>query len=215
MLMLALELSTRRGSVALAHAGPQFQLLDEVDWESPQAQSERVFGAIEQILGRRSLKIHEIGVFAAGRGPGGFSGIRIGITAIQALALPLGRRVMAVSSGRALAHDLRERHPGRPVAVVGDARRERWWWGAFPASGAALHDWRVDEPAHVLERLPAEAVVASPDWDRLGARVGPDGRWIREPRFPRAAAVALLAAEALQTDAPGEPVEPIYLHPPV
>ena len=215
MLMLALELSTRRGSVALAHAGPTFQLLDEMEWEAPQAQSERVFGAIEQLLARRSLQIGEIGLFAAGRGPGGFSGIRIAITAIQAFALPLGRRVIAVSSGRALARELQERHPGRAVAVVGDARRERWWWGVFPADGASLHDWRVDEPAHVLERLPAEAVVASPDWERLAARVGDDARWLREPRWPRAATVAALAAESVQSAAPGEPVEPIYLHPPV
>ena len=215
MLMLALELSTRRGSVALANAGPPFRLLDEVEWDAPQARSEYVFAALQQLLDRRGLKPSDLDVFALGRGPGGFSGIRMAVTAAQALALPAGRRVVAVSSGAALVHGLREAHPHRTIAIVGDARRDTWWWGVFPAAGSMGQDWQASTPAHVLAGLPAEALVVSPDWERLAARVGDDPRWRREACYPRARQVAELAAERLQRGATGEPLEPIYLHPAV
>jgi tRNA threonylcarbamoyladenosine biosynthesis protein TsaB len=215
MLMLALELSTRRGSVALANVGPPFRLLDEVEWDAPQARSEHVFAALQELLNRRGLKIAEIQVFALGRGPGGFSGIRMAVTAAQALALPAERRVVAVSSGAALVHGLREAHPHRVIAIVGDARRDTWWWGVFPAAGSLRQDWQASTPTQVLAGLPAEALVASPDWDRLAARVGEDPRWLRAACVPRARQVAALAAERLQSGATGEPLEPIYLHPAV
>lgn len=215
MLMLALELSTRRGSVALAHVGPPFRLLDEVEWDAPQARSEQVFSALQQLLERRGLKPSDLQVVALGRGPGGFSGIRMAVTAAQALALPAGRRVMAVSSGAALVHGLRATHPHRTIAVAGDARRDTWWWCVFPAGVAMLHDWQASPPRQVLAALPAEALAVSPDWERLAAQVGSDPRWLREPCFPRARHVAELAAERVRGGAASDPLEPIYLHPAV
>jgi tRNA threonylcarbamoyladenosine biosynthesis protein TsaB len=215
MLMLALELSTRCGSVALAETGDDFRLIDEVEWESAQARSEQVFSAIMDLLGRNGLKAAQVEAFALGRGPGGFSGIRMAVTAAQAFALPAGRPVIAVGSGAALAAALRREHPGRPIAVVGDARRDTWWWGLFAADGERLRDWKAESPAVVKAGLPADALVASPDWERLAAQVETDPRWLGQPCFPRAREVAELAARHLRKGEAGEPVEPIYLHPAV
>lgn len=212
MLTLALELSTRRGSVALAGICSEFRLLDEEQWEAPQARSEQVFGAIMDLLARRGLAAADVEAFAVGRGPGGFSGIRMAVTAAQAFALPRARRVVAVSSGAALAEAARAAHPGRPVAVVGDARRGTWWWGLFGPGGEVRRDWAAETPEQARAGWPDDAVIVSPDWDRLAAAAGDDTRWDRRAWYPRAGDVARLAAIPLLHGEAAEPVEPIYLH---
>ena len=61
-----------------------------------------------------------------------FSGLRVGFTVANALALPDGKKVIAVGSGEAMALALSEELKiAQNIAVIGDARRQMCWLGKF------------------------------------------------------------------------------------
>lgn len=177
----------------------------------------------------------EIACFAAGLGPGSFSGTRAAVAALQGLALPGKQPLKGVSSAAATAFALLcERAAGdtpATVAVIGDARRERLWCAVYALQGRQLRscvsgslrppthdadDFSLTTWSELPQHLPPGALVVSPDWDRLGARLAallPASDLVAHQRTPTATEVGrLLLADPAA--ARTEPV-PIYLHPAV
>jgi tRNA threonylcarbamoyladenosine biosynthesis protein TsaB len=208
MRILAIELSTRRGSAALSSDG---QLLADEAWEDGH---QRLFEVLPSVLTRAGAVARDIDVLAAGRGPGVFSGIRVAITAAQALALPAGKAVYAVSSGEALAHRILLESQATRVAVVGDARRGTVWYGLFERAGQ-VSPWGLTTAESLDEALPPDAVRVSPDWDRLSPRLRGAAGWLTANRYPEARDVAGIVYDRLKRGVASEPVEPLYMHPPV
>ena len=62
-----------------------------------------VFQRIQQLLARHGVNVDQMDCFAAASGPGSFTGVRVGLTAVKGLAEATGKRVVAVSNLRALA----------------------------------------------------------------------------------------------------------------
>ncbi len=217
-LLLALELSSTRGSVALCDAD---RVLARQDWVDPQARHPVLQAALQRVLTESGHSWDDVAAFAAGRGPGAFSGVRVALNTAQMLALPSARPVFAASSGEALARGLAASGETRPIIVAGDARRGMVWFARFERAGSALLTARVWTlaPASTFGSLvPDDAVVASPDWVRLSAVCGPRNprvRWTEHDVFPDAAQVAALAQEQASGLRPIEPLEPLYMHPPV
>jgi tRNA threonylcarbamoyladenosine biosynthesis protein TsaB len=207
MIILALELSTVRASVALCDDD---RVLAEDAWIEEQARHQHVFESVPALLRKVSLGWEDLGLYAAGRGPGAFSGIRIALMAAQMFALPLKRPVVAVSSGEALAAEFAD----GPTLVCGDARRGTFWYGLFGAG--EFSGWRYTKPEAWPDVVPAGARIVTSQWDRLAAlRSQPvGGTWIEGDRHPSATAVARLALASHRAGRT-EPAEPIYLHPPV
>lgn len=210
MKILAFELSTRRASVALLE---EDRLLAEHSWEEPQAH-QKLFEVLPEILKSAGVRVGEIDVFAAGRGPGAFSGIRVALTAAQSLALPSGKKVFAVSSGEALARAILRETQAPEVAVVGDARRDTLWYGAFDCNRQTV-PWTLTTLNELSRSLPNGAVRVSPDWDRLASKLGDTQHWIRGNRYPSARDVADIVMLRMKGGMPSEPMEPLYMHPPV
>ena len=150
MKILAFELSTRRAGVALMRNGA---LLDKESWEEPQARHQRLFDALPALMKRSGIHIRDIDVFAVGRGPGAFSGIRVAITAAQTLALPAGKIVYTASSGEALARAVLADPAVSRVAVVGDARRGTLWYGLFD-NDAQVIPWSLTSAGRNRPRYP-------------------------------------------------------------
>jgi len=114
--ILALDTTGESGSIALVDDG---RVVEEVELASPDGFAHVLFGAIEQLLAKHALGLRDIDVFASASGPGSFTGVRIGLTAVKGLAEATGRKVIAVSNLQALAW-----FGTRPLrAVVLDARR--------------------------------------------------------------------------------------------
>lgn len=100
MLILALDTTTRTGSVALTRND---ELIDQLVGDPRRTHGERLPGDIIALLGRQRLEVSDIDLYAVAAGPGSFTGLRIGIATIQGLALVGGRLVVPVSTLDALA----------------------------------------------------------------------------------------------------------------
>ncbi len=204
MKIFAIELSSRFGSVALVENG---QVVLEKSWEENFKNRQQLFDSIAEL----GVDWATVDCFAVGRGPGAFSGMRIGFTVANTLAAPDKKPVYALNSGAALSAQL----GAEQTAVVGDARRGKVWAGVF--SGTELvKEFKLMELDELSAFVPDGTLVVSPDHDRLTELLA-DFKILdsAEPVFPTAGKLGELVCQRLQNDIPSEPIEPLYMHPPV
>src|SRR5450759_446149 len=100
MLVLGVDTSLPRLSVALLKDGA---LIGAVTLEGKGSRNEKLLPAVDWLLSESGTDRHAIDLFAVTRGPGSFTGVRIGLATIQGLALALGRPVCAMSTHEAIA----------------------------------------------------------------------------------------------------------------
>jgi tRNA threonylcarbamoyladenosine biosynthesis protein TsaB len=121
MRVLALDTTTRDGSVALIDGG---RIVAERCGDVSRTHAERLPGEILVLLEAEGLRLTDVDLFAIASGPGSFTGLRVGIATIQGLALVERRKVVAVSALEALAQaGSRGREEGSLVASWMDAHR--------------------------------------------------------------------------------------------
>ncbi|MEN8255565.1 MAG: tRNA (adenosine(37)-N6)-threonylcarbamoyltransferase complex dimerization subunit type 1 TsaB [Verrucomicrobiota bacterium] len=204
MKIFAIELSSSRGSVALIEDG---RIVVEKNWVENFKNRQQLFDAMSGL----DVDWNSVDCFAVGRGPGAFSGMRIGFSVVNALAAPGGKMVYALNSGAALAAQIGAEHLG----VVGDARRNKVWAGLF--SGADIKkEFQLLERDELAAFIPENVLVVSPDHDRLeDLLAGFQTMENAGPVFPSAGVLGRLVAQRLEKGVASEPFEPLYMHPPV
>ena len=131
VLTLAVDTTADFGSIALADGDG---VREEVLLHAPQGFSNVLFGEIEALLARQAVPLAGIDLFAGASGPGSFTGVRVGLSAIKGLAEVLGKRVVAVSNLRALA-ELGE--SDTRVTVI-DARRGEVYAAVYDEAGQQI-----------------------------------------------------------------------------
>jgi tRNA threonylcarbamoyladenosine biosynthesis protein TsaB len=102
MLLLAIDTSGKQGSIALARAGDRSADSNDVELIETVPLAGGTFSAqlvpqIAALLSSRGFTKHDVGAFAVASGPGSFTGLRIGLAAVKALAEVLGKPIAAVS----------------------------------------------------------------------------------------------------------------------
>jgi len=104
MLLLAIDTSARQGSIALARArvedrpgqGEDLDVLEVVALVGGTF-SAQLIPQISELLAKHGFTKHDIGSLAVAAGPGSFTGLRIGLAAVKALAEVLDEPIAAVS----------------------------------------------------------------------------------------------------------------------
>jgi len=114
MLVLALDTSTRAGSVAVARDGA---VLVESAGDPSRTQAERLPEWLLATLGAAGHTLADVDRLAVLSGPGGFTGLRVGLATVQGLALGLERDVFVASTLEVLAWGTSQQAP--VGAVVG------------------------------------------------------------------------------------------------
>ncbi|HSM08037.1 MAG TPA: tRNA (adenosine(37)-N6)-threonylcarbamoyltransferase complex dimerization subunit type 1 TsaB [Gemmatimonadota bacterium] len=122
MLSLALDTSTRRGSVALGRTGDSLDLLGEVALEVSATHSETVLPAIDRLVRSAGCSPVDLEAVVVGAGPGSFTGVRIGAALARGICFPARATLFAYSS---LASIAAVAGPGGPVCALLDARRDQ------------------------------------------------------------------------------------------
>jgi tRNA threonylcarbamoyladenosine biosynthesis protein TsaB len=100
MLILAIDTSSRMGSAALLRDS---QVLAEVSGYEETLYSNRLFRDIALIRDKTGFLMSQIDLFAVAAGPGSFTGLRVGLTAVKAWAEVHGKPIAAVSGLEAIA----------------------------------------------------------------------------------------------------------------
>jgi tRNA threonylcarbamoyladenosine biosynthesis protein TsaB len=202
--IFAIELSSKQGSIALVEND---EIVAERSWIENFKNRQQLFDAMAEL----NVDWDSVDIFAAGRGPGAFSGMRIGFSVINSLAAPGGKPVYALNSGAALATQI----GAERMAVVGDARRNKVWAGVF--SGSELEqEFELMERDELAAFIPEGTLVVSPDHDRLDELLKNFKTMdAAEPVFPTAGHLGLLVFHRLKKGIESESFEPLYMHPPV
>ena len=101
MVILALDTTTPAGSVALVRDG---KLLASQEGDPSRTHGERLPGDVIAVLKMNGMTLGDVELYAVCSGPGSFTGLRVGIATIQALALANERVVVAVPALEALSY---------------------------------------------------------------------------------------------------------------
>lgn len=151
MKLLALDTSTEACSAALWLDG-HLSYFDEV---CPQQHSKRILPMIDQLLVNAGVRLQQLDGLVFGRGPGSFTGVRIGVGVAQGLAFAADLPVYGVSTLQAMAQAaFRQRQVQRVVAAI-DARMAEVYIAQYQLdSGSGLMCAQTAEVACKPEQLP-------------------------------------------------------------
>lgn len=133
MKILGFDSAAKTASVALTDDG---RLVSEFYLDSGFTHSETVLPMAKALLEIAGTKPEEIDVFAVNCGPGSFTGLRIGIAAVKAMAMSLDKPCAVVSTLEALAANLLG-HSGI-ICPVMDARCNQMYTAFFKSDGETL-----------------------------------------------------------------------------
>lgn len=118
MKILTIDTSTTTNSVALTVAG---SLLAEYLVEPDRNHSSSIMSGLDKVLRDSGLTIAELDAIGVSRGPGSFTGLRVGIATAKGLALASGKPLVAFSSLAMLAMNLP--YAAYPVCTMFDAKK--------------------------------------------------------------------------------------------
>lgn len=180
-------------------------------------QAERLVPMIEEVMAEAGADYAALEAIAVTCGPGGFTGLRIGLATARGLALASGRPLIGVSNFEVVAAAVPDaERQGRTLAVLIDAKRADLYVQAFGADGTALCEPGAVQPA-ALEHLlpPGPLLLAGDAVAQAEPALRAAGRELRLSAAPGHADATVLAAVAAADDARALPaVRPIYLRPP-
>jgi tRNA threonylcarbamoyladenosine biosynthesis protein TsaB len=164
MLLLVTDTSGKHGGVALARAGEGAGVKEvEVIEEVPLAGgtfSAQLVPQISELLAKHGFGKADLGAFIVVSGPGSFTGLRVGLAAIKALAEVLLKPIVPVSLLEVIA--LASHGSGRVVAAL-DAGRGEVYVGEYDLGNAAKLIGEQLLPRDAFLAQANEAPVATPD----------------------------------------------------
>ncbi len=102
--------------------------------------SSKLFRYVQSILMNVGLRLPDIDVFAVTAGPGSFTGLRVGLTAVKAWSEVYGKPIASVSGLEAIAAQSSpgSGHSSELIAAFTDARRGQVFGGIFEIKGSRL-----------------------------------------------------------------------------
>jgi tRNA threonylcarbamoyladenosine biosynthesis protein TsaB len=215
MNLLAIETATEACSVALLY-GDTLLARSEL---APRRHTERVLPMADELLAEAGLGRQALDAIAVGRGPGAFTGVRLGVSLAQGMALGLDLPVITVSSLAALALEAPE--DDAAILAVIDARMGEIYAACYRRDDhgglIALDEERICTADSLLLPEASTWQVVGSGWATyaavLGQRLTGTLRAADGARYPQAAHVATLALREFQAGHAQVPelALPVYL----
>lgn len=214
--LLILETSGRVGQVAVA-LGPD--LLEVRRLDETRRHARDLAPAVAGLLAGQALKPRDLHGVIVSRGPGSYTGLRVGIMSAKALAYATGCTVVAIDTFAAIALQA----PGESLAldVLADAQQDKLYVQHFKrVEGVA--DWQAGSALEIvaaekwLKRRAPDAWVTGPGLQVVESRLPEDCRRVpkdfREPQPPSLLRLGLARHQAGLLDDPWK-LEPLYARP--
>jgi tRNA threonylcarbamoyladenosine biosynthesis protein TsaB len=207
MLILAIETSGQSGGITLAEANTGSFHVDETAAIAGGTFSAQLIPTLATLLKKHGYGVKDLGGFAAASGPGSFTGLRVGLSAIKGLAETLHKPIATVSVLEALA-SLADRE-GK-IAAAMDAGRKEVFLGIYEKSAGELSRQReelltqqdflaklaTERPAVIITSDAALAELASTSYSAVVVVTSPGSEVIA-----RIGARKLLGGETVSVEA--------------
>ncbi|MGD9597360.1 MAG: tRNA (adenosine(37)-N6)-threonylcarbamoyltransferase complex dimerization subunit type 1 TsaB [Steroidobacteraceae bacterium] len=219
MKLLALDTATEACSVALWLDGA----LDVEAVELAHGHAAHLLPMIDARLAAHGLRLADLDAIAVGRGPGGFTGLRLAVSVAQGLAFGADLPAIGISNLAAVAQAILMRDAAAShVLVANDARMKEVYTALYERGddglAALVGAERVASPDRVTaDGLRAARVVGAGRgfraYPQLAARLRGQLDAIDDAILPDAGAIATLAVAALRTGQAVAPegLQPVYL----
>jgi tRNA threonylcarbamoyladenosine biosynthesis protein TsaB len=206
MRILAADTSSQHGSICITEGG---QILGEIRLATSMQYSERFFRAVDFLFQHMSFQLADIDLFAAARGPGSFTGLRVGLAAMNGFAAAHGKPAAGVTTLEALAW--RTGVEGVLLASVIDARRGEIYAALYRRNGQSLIEEQsavVLKPAEWFTSLPRQPILFCGDGAiRYGPEITAEKDWSIHPMDLYLASTIAELAGTLNRG----PLEPLYV----
>lgn len=218
MNILALDTVTDACSVAVLKDQKKFGRRVIV----PQAHTQIILDLCDEILQESGLTKDQLDLIVCGRGPGSFTGVRIGIAVAQGLAFGLGLKALGVSNLQTMAQSVISGDSSvQRIFVANDARMGEVYYCAYEnANGIAvpLMDEQVGSPESAEEKFREiggleNAVLAGTGfevYEPLKKTIS-CARKFAEDHFPDSLFMLDLAKDTLNSAVEPENLTPVYL----
>ena len=125
MKILAIDTSTTHSSCSVMEDN---NIVGDFSINQSMSHNEILLVMVDEVLKKLNIDIEDIDLFVAVTGPGSFTGIRIGVTVVKALAMALNKPIVAVNTLEALSFGIFSDKKKIPLI---DARGERVYYGVY------------------------------------------------------------------------------------
>ncbi len=139
MRILAVESSAKVASCAILDGE---KLVGEIFLDSGLVHSTILAPAVKSLLDFTRLSANDIDLFAVSNGPGSFTGVRIGVSLVKGMALPLNKKTLGVSTLYAMAFNAIDQKDTIVCSCM-DARKDQLY--------AALFRIKAGKPFRITE----------------------------------------------------------------
>lgn len=214
MLILGLDTTGRSFSVALLKDGA---VLCEISESASRGQAGLVMASLSRLFDLAGEKPSRLDGVAVTVGPGGFSGVRLGVAIAKGLCMGAGKPVAGVSSLACLAFQAME--PGVPVWAVLDCLRGEVYAASYvsgPEGPVETSAASVMKPGELAGKLSGPCVLAGDGAVKYADLLTGDGkaRMADEPLHTiRASSAAILGSRLIPSAGPdsADSLAPLYL----
>lgn len=153
MKILSVETSSEVCSVAILE---DKKVLKELSIENENTHSQNLMPLISQLLNETKLTLNNIDVFACDKGPGSFTGIRIGISTLKAFRDITSKPIIGVSSLKALAYNIKSDDADYICSII-DAKNDNVYYGIFTSNKIKkFEDYNFNNINLLLEHFKTE-----------------------------------------------------------
>ncbi|NQT95893.1 MAG: tRNA (adenosine(37)-N6)-threonylcarbamoyltransferase complex dimerization subunit type 1 TsaB [Candidatus Omnitrophica bacterium] len=218
MRILSADTSSRKFSIALLERGVP---IDQYEPISFNRHSSDLLPAIDKLLSRNSYSIEDVDAFCIGLGPGSFTGLRVGITTMRALALSLKKPIVGIPSIDAIAHNL-SGYKGYASVII-DARQEKVYARRYSFSAKRIEPkgrialLGIDE---LLKNIKGPTIFLGDGLEIYKDRIIEEKKELaafaqESTYYPKAAIIGRLAIERLKTGKRDNAfkLSPLYIYP--
>lgn len=184
MRILAIDTATEACSAALWNDGTlsaHFEIC-------PREHTQRILPLVQEVLTESGATLTELDALAFGRGPGSFTGVRIGIGIAQGLALGAELPMIGVSTLATMAQGAGAKPATRVLAAI-DARMGEVYWAEYQRDEQGV--WHGEETEAVLkpEAVAERLAQLSGEWATVGTG------WQAWPDLAKASGLTLSSGE--------------------
>lgn len=213
MKVLAMDTSSVNATVAVADDN---KIIGEYTVSNDRAHSQIIMPMLDDMLKHCGITVKDIDVFAVALGPGSFTGLRIGISAMKTLAQALDKKIIGVSSLDCVAASFP--FTEKIVCPIFDARRNDVYNALYLNGEKTVKDRIVDFDELLIEMHGKEVVFAGDAISKFKNKIESfdSEKWYVSPvnlSMQRASSIASVALERANKDLYDNlyEVTPIYL----